>query len=133
MATEDENFDAWVPGDDQELRTEFRLTGRVWVGIEVESADVDGSGEARTLRCTTRDLSASGISISASEPLPEGALLPVTLVIDDENRFLLMAEVRWCRTVPEQEGYQIGLAILDSDETTFLEWKEAIAQLMTSS
>ncbi|TVP54862.1 MAG: PilZ domain-containing protein [Halomonadaceae bacterium] len=122
-----ESLDQWLP--EKDLRDEFRLTARVAVTIEVEAGEVGQS--CRVLKGFSRDLSASGISLNAPEALPEGALLPVSLRIDENQCFELMAEVRWCVPRPSQSGYGIGLVILVSDETAYLEWKEAIAQLLT--
>ncbi|MDX1590273.1 MAG: PilZ domain-containing protein [Oleiphilaceae bacterium] len=113
---------------DEEQRDEYRLTGRVAVSIEVEAAE---SGRAaRILRGSSRDLSANGVSLNAPEPLPQGALLPVTLTIDQSRPLTLMGEVRWCQPGSRGQGYRIGLEILESDDTAYLEWKESIASLL---
>lgn len=114
--------------DTEDQREEYRLTGRVAVAIEVEAAQ---SGlPARILRGNSRDISANGISLNAPEALPEGALLPVTLTLDQEESFTLMGEVRWCEPRASGPGYRIGLTLLDSDDTAYLEWKEAMARLL---
>lgn len=112
----------------EDQREEYRLTGRVAVAIEVEAAQ---SGQpARILQGKSRDISASGVSLNAPEALPEGALLPVTLTLDQEEPLALMGEVRWCEPRTSGPGYRIGLTLLDSDETAYLEWKEAMARLL---
>lgn len=112
----------------QDQREEYRLAGRVGVAIEVEAAQP--GLPARILQGSSRDISASGVSLNAPEALPEGALLPVTLTLDQEEPFTLMGEVRWCEPRPEGPGYRIGLTLLDSDDTAYLEWKEAMARLL---
>lgn len=115
-----------APANDQ--RQEFRLTVRIRVAIEVEAADGDSDG--RELTCNSGDISANGLRVNSAEPLPEGAILPLTIELGPEW-YQLIGEVRWCFPATEQgSGYIAGFALYESDQTSILEWKEAIVQLL---
>ncbi|WP_165495749.1 PilZ domain-containing protein [Marinobacter halodurans] len=120
------------PETDNEQRREFRLTGRVMVSFELESAEPNASDKPRFLRCYTSDLSASGIRVVATEALPDGAILPATVELvqaGQETLYPLMVEVVWCR--PDDEGaWQVGLQVLESDDTAVLEWLETMIRAL---
>ncbi|MFE8069763.1 PilZ domain-containing protein [Marinobacteraceae bacterium S3BR75-40.1] len=129
MSQSDEQFEQWIPSEDQ--RQEYRLTGRVWVYVEVEAPDPISGADGRSLRCWSNDISANGLRLQAPEPLPQGALLPVCVEIAADQAYFLMGEVMWCRPSEDSEGqFTAGFALHESDRTSILEWKEAIAQLL---
>lgn len=129
MSQEDEGFEDWIPSDDQ--RQEYRLTGRVWVYVEVEAPDPESGGEGRSVKCWSSDISANGLRIQGPEAFPAGALLPVCVEIENDQAYFLMGEVKWCRPVEGDEPtYMAGFEIHESDRTSILEWKEAIVQLL---
>lgn len=114
-------------------RAEYRLTGSAEVTLELEAPEPE-SGHAvpgRTLVSKTRDLSAQGFCLSTREPLAENALLTAWIKLDSEpDAFQLTVDVVWCR--PSSNGsWLVGLRILESDETSYLEWVEAVAQAMS--
>lgn len=125
---DDEAISKWVP-EDRDQRGEYRLTGRITADLQVEAEDPEGSAPPRWLRCRTRDISASGLSVVTDEPAPEGALLPVQVSIDDRPAFHLMAEVKWCQ---QGEGgfWRLGLKLVESNDSTLPDWKDAVAQLL---
>ena len=138
MSDIDYNFgndeDPHVSGDN---RSEYRLTGSAQVTLELESSEPEsGSGSdsstaGRTLVSKTRDLSARGFSLTTREPLVENALLTAWLSLDGEpEAFRLTVDVVWCR--PASSGqWLVGLRILESDDTCYLEWVEAVARAMS--
>lgn len=117
-----------TPGNDQ--REEYRLAGRVRVWIELESAMPENRDDTRRIEAHSYDVSSAGLRVGVAEVLTEGALLPVTIALDSQHAtFELMAEVVWCREAAE-EGLQAGLRLLESDETAYMEWMEAVARAM---
>jgi len=121
--------DAPESGDN---RSEYRLTASASVTLELESAIPDESGNesGRTLVSRTSDVSARGIRLLATEALTTGALLPAWVSLQDVSEpFELMLEVVWCRPADER-SWLVGLQILESDDTSYLEWVEAVANAM---
>lgn len=114
-------------------RSEYRLTASARVTIELEAPGPEDGGESapRTLVSRTSDLSAKGVRLRTHEPLTAGALLPVEICLDEvAEPFQLMAEVVWCRPSSES-SWLVGLQIMESDETSYLEWVEAVARAMS--
>ena len=115
-------------------RGEYRLAGSASVVLELESGEPDETGQggtgAQTQQCRIRDLSARGLCLVTSQPVAVGALLPafVTLV-KGQDTYTLMVEVIWCRS--DDDRWLIGAEIQDSDETSYVDWVEAVARVMT--
>lgn len=116
----------WTP-DDSDQRREYRIAGRVVVDLQI--ADGMGDEPPRWLRCRTRDISASGLSITADAPVVEGALLNLRVTIDAMAIHALLAEVRSCQEWADG-FWRIGLVVLDTGSNSLPDWKEAVATLM---
>lgn len=118
--------------DDRDNRSDYRLTARARAVLELEAVmpeEGDGEGDGRQLTCNIRDISASGLCLSVSEPVSIGALLPVTVTLSSVGEpFRLTVEVIWCR--PNDGAFLVGLHIVESDETAYVEWVDAVARAM---
>lgn len=114
-------------------RAEYRLTASAKVILELESSapgDASDSAE-RSLVSRTSDLSVRGIRLATTEPLATGAILPAWVSLEEvSDPFRLMVEVVWCRRA-DAGGWLVGLQILESDDTAYLEWVEAVARAMS--
>lgn len=114
-------------------RSEYRLTASAKVTLELESSAPDDVGDSveRTLVSRTSDLSARGIRLITAEPLTRGAILPAWVTLEEVSEpFRLIVEVVWCRPA-DDNGWLVGLQILESDDTAYLEWVEAVARAMS--
>ncbi|MCK7550086.1 MULTISPECIES: PilZ domain-containing protein [Marinobacter] len=124
-------------GDDGtgDQREDYRLSAIAVAVLELESGFPEESGQvrgsARTLSCRIRDLSAKGLCLVAPEAVTVGALLPARVALgQNPESFELTVEVVWCRT--ESEGLSlVGVEIQDSDDTSYVDWVEAVARVMT--
>lgn len=119
--------------DGPEHRADYRLTATARATLELESEvpglATDERGQGRRLTCRIRDISARGMCLFSKEPLSLGALLPVSVSLGKHPEpFSLMVEVAWCR--PNQSEFLVGAQILESDDTAYVEWLEAIAKAM---
>lgn len=112
----------------REQRQEYRLTGRVRVVIEAAAPEPDATESAQVMECYSSDISASGLRVNAPEALTVGALLPVSVMLDEQHSFTVIAETMWCR--PEGSRFLIGFQVYDSDDESVAAWKEAVAQLL---
>ncbi|WP_225314951.1 PilZ domain-containing protein [Marinobacter confluentis] len=121
------------PSGSADNRSEYRLAGSAQVTLELESRDPESTDEtpARNLSLKTRDLSAQGFSVITREPLLEHALLRAWIKLEGEAEpFQLTVDVVWCRPGAGGE-WLVGLRILESDDTAYLEWAEAVARAMS--
>jgi hypothetical protein len=108
-----------------EKRQELRLSAQETLYIEVDSGD--DPSQIHIVISNSIDVSANGVQLSIDRPLIAGSIHRVCLQRgEQESRLYLSAEVMWSRALPD-EGWAVGLQILESDGTDVLGWKEWIA------
>lgn len=110
-----------------ENRQEFRLTGNARVVLELESPSPEDP-EGLKLTFNTRDISPTGIRLRSREPLTPQALLSARVELAGSGEvYPLTVEVVWCK--PGTEGHWlVGLSIIESDDTAYIDWLEAVAR-----
>lgn len=119
-----EDYDHWLRPD--ERREEIRLSTLCRVYLHVpDERDLEADHSDEIEECETIDFSSNGVQVRLSRALVQGAILPV-LVYVNEERFSLISEVMWCRKDQAGAGYLVGLHLLDSDDSSSIEWKEAM-------
>ncbi|MEC9385477.1 MAG: PilZ domain-containing protein [Pseudomonadota bacterium] len=127
--------DEWPSGKD--LREDYRLTARARAWILLESAEPESEpstldGVSDRLECQVRDISARGISLLCEASLSIGSSLVAEVSLGEHaEHFRLSVEVMWCREA--EWGYLIGVRVLESDETDYLDWIEAVARALSES
>lgn len=114
-------------------RMQYRLTARAKIVLELEAgypaSDVAPGARGRELMCGIRDISASGLCLVSEEPLPvEGLFAAAVLLGAGAEPFALTVEVVWCRR--HERKYLVGVRIIESEQTAYVEWIEAVADAM---
>lgn len=131
MSQQDYSFGA-EPSDgiDQDQRSEFRLTGRATLTLEVEAPEPgEGPDPGSRLVCQTHDLSVNGARVFTDEALTVGALLPVTVTLAGAGgSHDLIMEVVWSEV--RSARWVSGLKVMPSDDTPYIEWVDAMARAM---
>ncbi|MBN7768965.1 PilZ domain-containing protein [Marinobacter daepoensis] len=136
MSDDDYEFGAEkVLPSGQELRQEYRLIARARAWILSESpepgSEMDGDVTEK-LECQVRDISARGFSLLCTQALSRESILSAEISLGDAGeRFVLTVEVVWCRDA--EWGHRVGVRVLESDETDYLEWIEAVAVALTEN
>ncbi len=119
---------------DDNLRTEPRLPHNEVIFVEIKTP---GAMENDDLRPSVRasetvDISANGIQVRVHEPLRVGAIIQICIIRENTgDRYELVAEVRWQKRLPGSVGYLVGLALLESDGTSIVEWKLAVSVMLS--
>lgn len=117
----------------QENRSQYRLIARARLALELEASE-PGSGSrpassGRELVCGIRDISASGLCVVAEENLPVGALFTALVTLGNhEEPFVLTVEIVWCRQA--DQAYTVGMKIIESEQTAYVEWMDAVASAL---
>ncbi|MFN4292380.1 MAG: PilZ domain-containing protein [Permianibacter sp.] len=76
------------------------------------------------VRVQTEDISAGGFRAALAAPLPEGSILHVVIELSSsQSRYLLAAEVRWCRELTAGH-YHVGFSLLDARGTDYEAWQQ---------
>lgn len=110
-------------------RQEHRLLFEDIIFIEVASADIDNNAPAAIVICNTLDVSANGLQVSMDRPLTVGGIHQIGVQLrEPERRLYLTGQVKWCRTDEHVEGYMLGIALFESEETDIQAWKELIVE-----
>lgn len=123
------------PSHGLDNRMQYRLTARATITLELEAAHPEADGvpgaPGRELVCGIRDISASGLCLVSGETLPVGALFAASVLLGSHDKpFVLTVEVVWCRK--ERQGYLVGVRIIESDQTAYVEWTDAVASAMNA-
>lgn len=118
----------------RDKRQDYRLTARARAWIQHESpepgADEPELAGTATLECQIRDISARGLSLACAEPLKVNSLLMANVSLGHQPKgFQLMIEVMWSRKA--DTGYLVGIRVLESDDTDYLDWLEAVATALS--
>jgi len=119
---------------DENLRTEPRLPHNEVIFVEIKSSgamDSDDLGPS-VKASETMDISANGLQVRVQEPLRVGAIIQICIIREKTGeRYELIAEIRWQKRLPGTVGYMVGLALLESDETSIVEWKLAVSVMLS--
>ncbi len=113
---------------DDELRQEQRLNCHETTFIEVVSGTVAEYQPSKIVICNTLDVSANGLQVSMDQKLQIGAIHQLSIQLDQpDERFHLVAEVKWCQPSDDESEFVMGLALFESEDTDIERWKESIA------
>lgn len=121
-----DEFDEWLRPD--ERRVEVRLNTICKVYLPMGD---DVTGEPSMICCEAIDFSTNGVQVKSEIAVPQSAILPVVIDVNNQS-FSLVCEVMWCRQKSPESPYLIGLHLLDSDDSSVVEWKEAMITWLSS-
>ncbi|MCO7225318.1 PilZ domain-containing protein [Pleionea sp. CnH1-48] len=107
----------------QDLRKENRYRREELVFIEVLSSSAE-QHDGLIVKCSTRDISATGLKVQSSYPLKVNSLLELLVEFkDDSSRFLLTGEVRWCDQIDDMPTYLCGFEIIEAEHSDIHSWR----------
>lgn len=113
--------------NDGEKRQELRLSAQETLFVEVDSGDEDSS--TQIIISNSVDISANGMQVVIDRPLLVGSIHRLCLQLGDpDQRFYLTALIAWSRALTDDEGFAVGMQVLESQGTDVLRWKEWIAE-----
>lgn len=106
-----------------ERRADLRGAREERLFVRVLSSTASSDLESIIFSGSTEDVSASGLSLVASENLPRDSELELWVEIKGcPGKFLLTGVVRWCQ--PRGSEFCCGVEFIEADETDFLEWQD---------
>ena len=110
-----------------EHRAAARLLRKESVSIQILRPCVDATCPAEVVASETIDISRHGLRLLLPEPLEADRIFDICVKLrDDPKRFLLTGETRWCRYNSQRQGHEVGIVILDAEETDFNAWSESV-------
>lgn len=113
--------------DNNEKRQELRLNSQETIFIEVDTG-VDNE-PPQIVISNSVDISANGVHLEIDRPLVVGSIHRLCLqLVNPEQRLYVSAKVAWSRRLMVDEGFAIGLNVLESEGTDIQHWKTLIAR-----
>jgi len=110
-------------------RTTTRLLRKESVSIQILRPCAGDSCPAEVVASETIDISRHGLRLLLPEPLEAERIFDICVKLkDDPKRFLLTGETRWCRYNSERQAHEVGIEILDGEQTDFTAWSQSLEE-----
>ncbi len=122
--------------DSSNRRRHDRVSQKGYIKVVVEAAPDAPSLEGRVFRCTTRDLSSSGLQMVVHSNVPVGTMVRVHVVFTDPPaEFEHLARVAWARLELDDlvQDYAIGMELVSTDGQDDHEWPDLLMSRMLGS
>lgn len=106
------------PAVEKGMRRDRRISTNTHVLIGIYDCSADSSLIGHNLRGLVVDVTPNGIGVEVTEPLPDGAILNMTVASAGHPIVLyrVTGEVRWVSGVDDR--YQVGIKLFDVDEAS---------------
>lgn len=106
-----------------ESRNNLRIRSRESVSIQIMQPNAEGLDTPRVVMCKTADISTNGLRIQLNEPLEAERIFDLCIELDFTPQYLLLiGETRWCNYNEQDNCYDVGLTIHDSEGSDYQEW-----------
>lgn len=113
----------------QDRRQHSRQPRDERVVVQIVSSTRDTLPPGTVVRCSTKDVSATGLRIQLDQPVPEGFLLELWVEVSNHpTKFYLAGEVKWCQELDEGKRYLVGVHLNEADTDDFKQWQEVLAE-----
>lgn len=114
-------------GNYEERRSDQRIQQNENVSLKIVFSSENPGLLGKNLSGETLDISASGMRLALPFVIKVDSVLDVWMTLHDENKkYFLTGNVRWCRPNPDSAGYLIGLVLRERTDTItdLASWKE---------
>jgi len=113
--------------NNQDRRQHARQPRDERVVVQVSSSTVETLPAGSIVRCSTKDVSATGMRLQLNQSVPDGCLLELWVEISNHpTKFYLAGEVKWCQELDEDKRYLVGIELKDADTEDFKQWQEVL-------
>ena len=111
----------------QDRRQHTRQPRDERVVVQIVSSTHDTLPPGTVVRCSTKDVSPTGIRVQVEQRVPEGFLLELWVEVSSHpTKFYLAGEVKWCQELDEGKRYLVGVELKDADTEDFKRWQEVL-------
>ncbi|MDQ7050104.1 MAG: PilZ domain-containing protein [Enterobacterales bacterium] len=91
--------------------------------IEVLAASSQNKDDNILLECTTKDISKSGLKITAEYPFIIDSILELIISFESGGyKFLLTGQVKWYEEVSDKR-YIAGFELIEAEHSDFMVWR----------
>ena len=113
---------------ENEHRIETRVDKQETIFIEILSSSTESDGSV--VMCTTLDLSANGLQVIVDNEIDVNSILRLCVDLPNMDPLFLVAEVKWKRADPENEGFRLGFLLFETEDSDIVDWKLWIADML---
>ena len=111
----------------EERRADKRVDQKEAISLKIVFSSENPGLLGKNLSGETLDISASGLRISLPCAIKVDSVLDVWVTFHNENKkYFLTGNVRWCREDTEVGGFLVGLVLRERSDTItdLADWKE---------
>jgi hypothetical protein len=113
--------------NNQDRRQHTRQPRDERVVVQIVSSTRDTLPPGTVVRCSTKDVSPTGIRIQLDQQVPEGFHLELWVEVSNHpTKFYLSGEVKWSRELDQAGRYLVGIELKDADTEDFKQWQEVL-------
>jgi Tfp pilus assembly protein PilZ len=104
------------------------------VVVQIVSSTHDTLPPGTVVRCSTKDVSRSGLRIQLDQKVSEGFRVELWVEISGHpTKFFLAGEVKWCRVLEESKRYLVGVELHEGETGDFKLWQEVLGKSDTTT
>jgi hypothetical protein len=114
--------------NNDERRADKRFDKSEDISLKIVFSSENPGLLGKTMSGETLDVSASGMRISMERAIKIDSVLDVWVTLHDQNKkYFLTGNVRWCRPSEAGKDYQVGLVLRERTDTVtdLSSWQEA--------
>lgn len=113
--------------DNEERRADKRFDQDEGISLKIVFSSENPGLLGKTLSGATLDVSASGMRITMERAIKIDSVLDVWVTLHEQNKkFFLTGNVRWCRPDETGSGFQVGLVLRERTDTVtdLVSWRK---------
>ena len=104
--------------NNEERRADKRFDKSEEISLKIVFSSENPGLLGKTMSGETLDVSASGLRISMEREIKIDSVLDVWVTLHDQNKkYFLTGNVRWCRPSETGNSYQVGLVLRERTDT----------------
>jgi len=110
-------------------RNDQRIYSRESVSIQILQPNTNDMDSPRVIMCKTVDISIHGLKLQLNEPVESERIFDLCIELDFTPPYLLLVgETRWCRYNEDDNCYDVGIFIHDSEGSDYQEWIKLVSE-----
>ncbi len=112
----------------EERRADKRFDQSEGISLKIVFSSENPGLLGKTMSAETLDVSASGMRILMERAIKIDSVLDVWVTLHDQNKkYFLTGNVRWCRPTETGENFHVGLVLRERTDTVtdLASWREA--------
>jgi len=108
-------------------RNSQRIRSRESVSIQILQPNTGNADSPTVVMCKTADISIDGLRLQLNEPIEPERIFDLCIEVDFTPQYLLLiGETRWCHYNEQDNCYDVGVFIHDSEGSDYQAWAKLV-------